>query len=142
MKSAALQQAVFTRLNDASVTSLLSSAYAPLPAIFTDVPQSLDAEKESSFPYVTIGGDTINPFDDKDNPGGNAVVQIDVWSRASSMLTLKAVVDAIDARLRRQPLSIAGATHITTELDSSVFSRDPDGKTKRAILLYRVLWIT
>lgn len=141
MKSAALQQAVYARLNDTSLTALLSSAYAPLPAIFTDVPQAIDAEKESQFPFVTIGADTITPFDDKDSPGGNAIVQIDIWDRASSMLDLKALVDAVDARLRRQSLSISGVTHITTELDSSVFTRDPDGKTKRALLLYRVLWI-
>lgn len=141
MKSAALQQAIFTRLNDSAVTSLLSTAYAPLPAIFTDVPQSVDAEKESDFPFITIGADTITPFDDKDNPGGSAIVQVDIWSRAKSMLALKALADAVDARLRRQPLTITGVTHITTELDSSVFSRDPDGKTKRALLLYRVLWI-
>jgi hypothetical protein len=141
MKSAALQQAIYTRLNHSSVTALLSTAYAPLAAIFTDVPQALDAEKESNFPFITIGADTINPFDDKSNLGGNAIVQVDIWDRASSMLDLKALADAVDARLRRQALAISGVTHITTELDSSVFTRDPDGKTKRALLLYRVLWI-
>lgn len=142
MKSAALQQAIYTRLNDTSVTSLLSTAYAPLAAIFTDVPQAADPEKESDFPLVVIGAGTIAPYDTKDAPGGSALVQIDVWDRATSMLDLKAVCDAIDARLRRQSLSISGATHITTELESVTFARDPDGKTKRALILYRVLWLT
>jgi hypothetical protein len=141
VKSAALQQAIYTRLNHSSVTALLSTAYAPLAAIFTDVPQSIDSEKASNFPFITIGADTINPFDDKDDPGGSAIVQVDIWDRASSMLDLKALADVVDARLRRQALSISGVTHITTELDSCVFTRDPDGKTKRALVLYRVLWI-
>ena len=141
MKSAALQQAIYTRLNDTSVTALLSTAYAPLAAIFTDVPQSVDAEKETDFPFITIGADTITAFDSKDDPGGNAIAQIDIWDRAKSMLDIKALVDVVDARLRRQPLAISGVTHITTEMDSMVISRDPDGKTKRALLLYRVLWI-
>jgi len=141
MKSDDLQQAIYTRLNDSSVTNLLSTYYSPLPAIFTDVPQADDSELETAFPFITIGGDTISPFDSKDDLGGSAIVQIDVWDRAASMLDLKTLVDAIDTRLRRQPLSIAGVTHITTELDSCVFSRDPDGKTKRALILYRVLWI-
>ena len=141
MKSGALQQAVYTRLNNTSVTSLLSTAYSPLVAIFTDVPQAADSELETHFPFITIGADTITPFDDKDSPGGSAIVQVDLWDRASSMLDLKTLADAVDARLRRQPLAISGVTHITTELDSSVFTRDPDGKTKRALLLYRVLWI-
>jgi hypothetical protein len=141
MKSDDLQTAIYTRLNDSSVTSLLSTYYSPLVAIFSDVPQAADSELESAFPFITIGGDTINPFDSKDDLGGSAVVQIDVWDRATSMLDLKAVVDAVDNRLRRQPLSISGVTHITTELDSCNFSKDPDGKTKRALILYRVLWI-
>lgn len=141
MKSDDLQSAIYTRLNDSSVTSLLSTYYAPLVAIFSDVPQAADSELEAAFPFVTIGGDTINPFDSKDDLGGSAIVQIDVWDRATSMLDLKAVVDAIDTRLRRQPLVISGVTHITTELDSCNFSKDPDGKTKRALILYRVLWI-
>lgn len=141
MKSDDLQQAIYTRLNDSSVTSLLSTYYSPLVAIFTDVPQADDSELETAFPFITIGGDTINPFDSKDDLGGSAIVQIDVWDRAASMLDLKVLVDAIDNRLRRQPLAISGVTHITTELDSCVFSRDPDGKTKRALILYRVLWI-
>jgi len=141
MKSDDLQQAIYTRLNDSSVTSLLSTYYSPLAAIFTDVPQADDSELETAFPFITIGGDTINPFDSKDDLGGSAIVQIDVWDRAASMLDLKVLVDAIDNRLRRQPLAISGVTHITTELDSCVFSRDPDGKTKRVLILYRVLWI-
>lgn len=142
MKSQALQKAIYARLNDASLTALLSTTYAPLPAIFTDVPQAVDAQDASWFPFVTIGADIINPFDTKDAPGGSAIVQIDVWERASSMLDLKGIADVIDARLRRQPLSISGATHITTELDSGTFTRDQDGLTKRALLLYRVLWLT
>jgi hypothetical protein len=161
MKSDDLQTAVYNRLTEeseleldfllntylnrstpeGSVTPLLSTAYFPLAAIFTDVPQAADSELESAFPFITIGADTINPFDSKDDLGGSAIVQIDVWDRASSMLRLKTITDAVDARLRRQPLSIAGVTHITTELDSCNFSRDPDGKTKRGLILYRVLWI-
>lgn len=141
MKSDDLQTAIYTRLNDSSVTSLLSTYYSPLVAIFSDVPQAADSELETAFPFITIGADTINPFDSKDDLGGSAIVQIDVWDRATSMLDLKAVVDAVDNRLRRQPLTISGVTHITTELDSCNFSKDPDGKTKRALILYRILWI-
>lgn len=141
MKADDLQTAVYARLNDASVTALLSTAYAPLPAIFTDVPQAADSEEAASFPFITFGADAITPYDVKDAPGGSAIVQVDIWDRAASMLDLKALVDAVDARLRRQTLTISGATHITTELDSCTITRDPDGKTKRALVLYRVLWI-
>lgn len=141
MNAADLQQAVYTRLNDTSLTSLLSTAYAPLVPIFSDVPQAADSGKDNMFPFVTIGTGSITPFDSKDDLGGSAIVQVDVWDRRSSMLDLKAIVDVVDARLRREPLSMTNVTHITTELDSCTFTRDPDGKTKRALVLYRVLWI-
>ena len=144
MKAAALQQAVYNRLNDSSITSLLSSAYSPLVPIFSigSVPQSADSESESAFPYITFSAPSITPFDDKDKVGGSAIVQIDVWSRTLSDLAVNQIGDAVDARLRRQALSITGATHITTELISSQLIDDPDGKTKHLVIQYRVLWIS
>lgn len=141
MNAADLQRALFQTLDHSSVTGLLSQSYAPAKAIFTDVPQAADSERDDMFPFITIGLDTINAFDTKEAVGGRAMVQIDVWDRATSMLDIKTVADAIDARVRRQDLPISGVTHITTELESCVFSRDPDGKTKRAVIIYLVLWI-
>jgi hypothetical protein len=140
MKSAALQQAIYTRLNDASVTGLLSTAYGQ-PAIFTDVPQPADAGAANLFPYITYRVSTVAPFDTKDEPGGSAVVQVDCWHRLASDIALNALADAVDLRLRRQPLTISGVTWITTELESLSFSDDPDGKTKRALMLFRVLYM-
>jgi hypothetical protein len=140
MRFAALQQAIFNRLNNSAVTSLLSSAY-PGPAIFTDVPQPVDGGDISLFPYITYGVSTVAPFDTDDQPGGSAVVQVDVWFRGTSDLAMNAIGDAVDLRLRRQPLSIAGTTHITTELVSATKTDDPDGMTKRIMLLFRVLYL-
>jgi hypothetical protein len=143
MNAAALQQAIYTRLNDSSVTSLLSSAYSPLVPIFSigGVPQSVDSESDTAFPYVTFSTPSLLPFDDKDRVGGSAIVQIDVWARTLSDLAVNQIGDAVDARMRRQPLSLSGANHITTELVSSQLVADPDGKTKHFIAQYRVLWI-
>lgn len=141
MKAAALQQALYDQLNDAALTGLLSTAYAPIVPIFTDVPQSDDSEDDAAFPYLVIGRDTITGYDTKDDIGGNAVVQVDLFWRGPSMLAMRAVQDAVDARLRRQSLTITGATHITTELESAVPTPDPDGKTTHVVMLYRVLWL-
>lgn len=142
MKAQALNQAIYNRLNDSSVTSGLSTKYAPLVAIFSDVPQALDSGDDSYFPFITIGQNVISPYDVKSSVGGSAVVQVDVWWRGRSSIGMNALADAVDARLRRQSLTIDGATHITTELQSATPSDDPDGKTKRFLLLYSVLWLT
>jgi hypothetical protein len=142
MKAQALNQAIYNRLNDSSVTVGLSTKYAPLLAIFSDVPQALDSGNDSYFPFITIGQNVISPYDVKSSVGGSAVVQVDIWWRGRSSIGLNELADAVDARLRRQPLAIEGATHITTELQSATPSDDPDGKTKRFLLLYSVLWLT
>lgn len=144
MKAAALQQAIYDRLNHSSITGLLSTDYAPLVPIFSigSVPQQADSELDSAFPYLTFHAASIGPFDDKDRVGGSAVVQIDVWARTLTDLAVNAIGDAIDARLRRQPLTISGATHITTELITAQLLDDPDGQTKHFVLQYRVLWLT
>jgi hypothetical protein len=126
------------------IALLAQSYYDPLFPIFSigSVPQSADSELDTAFPYVTFSTPALTPFDDKDKVGGSAIVQIDVWARTLSDLAVNQIGDAIDARIRRQPLSISGATHITSELITSELLGDPDGKTKHLVIQYRVLWIT
>lgn len=141
IKSASLQFGVYARLNDSSVTSLLSAGYS-VAAIFTDVPQADDSGSTASFPYITIGNDTITPYDTKDDTGGNAVVQVSIWSRTSSDLQIKGIADAVYARMHHQPMTIADVTHITTEFESLNILDDPDGKTRQAVMLFRVLYLS
>ena len=126
------------------VALLAQDFYNPLYPIFSigSVPQSADSEADTAFPYITFYAPSITPFDDKDRVGGSAVVQIDVWARTLSDLAVNSIGDAIDARIRRQALTISGATHITTELITAQLLDDPDGKTKHLVTQYRVLWLT
>ncbi len=142
MRAAAIHQAIYNQLNDVSVTASLSTAYDLLPAIYSDVPQALDAGNDAFFPFIVIGGNTIGPFETKDDVGGNVLAQVDLYYRGTSKIAAAAIVDAIDARLRRQALTIAGVTHITTEFESATPTPDPDGRTLHCVLLYRVLWLT
>ena len=139
MRLAAIQQAIYAQINHSSVTSLLSAEYSP--SIFTDVPQQIDSGADKFFPFVSFGNDTDSTYDTKLVDGGSTVVQIDVWSRKRSMLEVKQVCDAIDARLRHQALSITGTTHIDTDLESVTILDDPDGKTKHGVMLFRVLYL-
>jgi hypothetical protein len=126
------------------VALLAQDFYDPLYPIFSigSVPQAADSESDAAFPYITFYAPAITPFDSKDKVGGSAIVQIDVWARTLSDLAVNQIGDAVDARIRRQPLSITGATHITSELITSDLMGDPDGKTKHFMAQYRVLWIT
>lgn len=139
MRSNQLQAAIYTRLStDAALVALLSQAYG-VPAIFSDVQQPADAGAVNLFPFITYAVTSLTPFDTDDAAGGNAIVQVDVWARSKETATINAIADAVDTRLRRQPLAVSG--HITTELVSATTSDDPDGSTKRALMLFRVLYL-
>lgn len=139
MKANELQGAVYTRIStDTALVALLSTAYS-VPAIFSDVQQPADAGAGNLFPYITYAVTSLAPFDTDDRAGGNAIVQVDVWARSKETATINAIADAVDLRLRRQPLAVTG--HITTELVSVTVTDDPDGSTKRALMLFRVLYL-
>lgn len=141
MKSDALQQAIYTKLNVAAITGKLSSDYG-VSAIFTDVPQADDSELPEFFPYIVIGGDTFTAFDDKDDGGNSVVVQIDVYSRSASMGAVKQIGDEVYAQIHRQALTIPGVTWVTSEFQGADYTRDPDGLTKRAIMQFAVIYIS
>lgn len=139
MRWAALQQAIYDKLTgNSALVAMLSSAYAE-PAVFSRVPQAADSEDAAGFPYITMFEASGGPFDDKETVGGETLVQISVWSRGTT-LAARVIMDAVDATIRRQPLTMTDANHITTELDTSNVGYDPDGTTVRATLQYRVMW--
>jgi predicted XRE-type DNA-binding protein len=129
-----LQRAIYDKLTgDATLMALIDGVYA-------DVQQPLDAGSDVPFPYVTIGSDNLSSWDSKTFFGTEALCQIDVWSRANNFLEAKTVGSAIVNALHQQPLIIADASHVLTVQQSSVYSKDPDGHTKRGMLMFRVVF--
>lgn len=129
-----LQRAIYDKLaGDVSLMALIDGVYA-------DVQQPLDAGSNVPFPYVTIGSDNLAPWDSKTFLGTEALCQIDIWSRTNNFLEAKSIGSAITNALHHQPLTISGASHVMTVQQSSVYSKDPDGHTKRGLLMFRVLF--
>lgn len=140
MKSDALHDALYAALTgDATLLSMLSSAWG-LDAVFADVPQTDEAEDDAYYPFVSFGPETSTRFDDKDENGGNAVLQINAWTRTNNYTEAKQIADRIHMVLHKGTLSISGANHISTQCESVDFSIDPDGHTRRALMLYRVTY--
>jgi hypothetical protein len=137
MNAYPLQEAIYDRLDHPTITSLLTNFWAPLVPIFTDVPQAPDAQSDAAFPYITIGPDNLSDFSDKSGVGMNALVQVHIWSRKRQMQEIKQIADAVVDRLAREEITLANL--ITVEWQNASFMRDPDGKTKHAVLLFRVL---
>jgi hypothetical protein len=137
MNPVELRQAIFAKLNIINLTTLLTTSYGGLPAIFHEkAPQTDDSGSALYFPYISFWQVTDIGFNTKDANGLNAIVQVDVWSRVDTT-QCEAIAKAVYDLLHRQPLMLTG--QFTTECESMDFQRDPDGKTRHGILRFRVL---
>lgn len=133
MQSANLQRAIFDKLNnDVALGALVVGVYA-------EHPQPDDAGSDADFPYVTIGTDIGTSWDTKTFNGGSHLIQIDAWSRANNFLEVKDIADAIRSALHYASLTIIGAEFVVSINESNTFTRDPDGHTKRALCMYRMM---
>lgn len=129
-----LQRAVYAKLtNDATLMAIIVGVYA-------DVQQPSDAGSDAPFPYVTIGSDNLSSWDSKTFFGTEALCQIDIWSRSNNFIEAKEIGDAITNALHHQSLTITDASHVMTVQQSSTYSKDPDGHTKRGMLMFRVVF--
>jgi hypothetical protein len=133
-----LQTAIYARLNHASITATLSTAYG-VTAVFNEwVPQLTDSGDPLGFPFVTFSFPASTAFDDKTATGQDSLVQVDVWARNNGT-GIKVLGQAVYDRLHRQALAVTG--HITTQCEGMVYERDPDGITRRCRMSFRVLAI-
>lgn len=135
MKLAAVQQAVYTRLN--SVTAITDA----VTGIYTFVPQVVDSEDDSAFPYITLGPVSVTPDDSKTDDGAQAIFDVHIWSRSKSALTWRAIADDVyDALQKYDALAVAGVTVIDCRFDSSAEFDDPDGVSHHQIGTYRITY--
>lgn len=139
MNPAALQDAVFGVLSgDSTLLAELSTAWG-YDAVFSDVPQE-HAEDDAFYPFVSFGPDTTVPFDAKTFSGGRAVIQVNVWTRSADYVQAKQIAERIYTLLHKQDLTISGQTHVATGMQSADFTLDPDGHTRRALMLFEIVY--
>jgi hypothetical protein len=122
-----IQLAIWTKLtNDATLMANISG-------VFDQVPQDYD-----SFPYVTIGEDTVNEWDGDDFVGAEATVMIHVWSRFSGREEAKIVQGYVYDAINRQTLSVTGYNSVECVQEFSETMLDPDGLTRHGVQQFRV----
>lgn len=140
MKSAALQAAIYAKMiADTTLTAMLSTNWGAT-AIFSDTPATQEDEGPAYYPFISFGQDAHSPFNDKGTVGGSTSIEVNVWSQQGDYVEAKTIADRIATTLERQSLTISGAHHITTDLESADASLDPDGITKRVLMTFTVLY--
>ncbi len=130
----ALQTAIYSKLvNDAAVMETAVD-------VFADKPQPAVPEDVSGFPNITFGQDTGSPWDTKTDFGATVLSQIDIWSRSNNYIEIKQLGGAIHDALHHRPLIIENADHTMTVAVSATYTDDPDGHTKRGLLVFRITY--
>ena len=111
-----------------------------MPAVFQvgRVPRKQSGDPVA-FPYVTISALSDVAFDTKESLGGSAIVQIDVWDRSGSAVTLSNIMRAVSLATIRQAWNVPG--FITCEWESSDIIADPDGLTMHGLIRLRVVYL-
>ena len=130
---AALRQALFTKLD----ADLSVDVWSP------KAPQDDDGELLAPFPYVVIVQANESPWNTKGSRGLDALVQIDAYARTTATDSAENLIAGLTSDVRealeRQPLTVTGAHWVTTELESIIPGWEDNGKTRRAVMLFRVI---
>ena len=134
MNSAALQQAIYTRLT--SVTAVASK----VKGIYTTIPQPADAGDAALFPYIFFDIPAGRPMDTKTSDGASMVVSVRTSSRSRSKLERQAIEQAVYDALHKLDLVIAGANTIAVGWEGSTYYPDPDGVTTHGVQSFRVTY--
>jgi hypothetical protein len=130
----------YKRLNVSAITSQLSQNYTSLPAIYQRgrVPRTAAGDAQF-FPYITFHLPNDSDWSTKDELGGEATLQIDVWTRSGSALTAADIARLVLLQTVRAEWDMSG--FIACERESVAIMDDPDGLTKRAMVRLRLLYL-
>lgn len=120
-----LQQAIYSAL-DAALS---------VP-VYDDVPQ------DATFPYVTIGEDTVADRGTKAEAGQEFTVTVHAWSRQRGRKEAKEILGQIYAALHEQALTVTGFGVSLVRFEFADSFLDQDGVTRHAVSRYRIFTTT
>lgn len=96
-----------------------------------------DVSEGQTFPYITIGDPTSNPWDTKNTIGENITFVLHTWSRYQGKAESYIIMNLIHEALSR-PLSIEGGFYVFKfERESQNVFTDVDGETRHGVMNFR-----
>ena len=124
----ALQSTIYSALNnDNTLTSTLGAG------VFDEVTEG------TTYPFVSIGEDTVTDFGTKTEDGGQFTINIHVWSQYTGAKETKNIMDRIHDLLHDSSLSVTGFNLVNLRFEFSDILRDPDGVTRHGVMRFRAI---
>jgi hypothetical protein len=126
-------------LQVAFVTAIKAMATEADERVYDEVARDVNGKVTATFPYVSLGeGEAVyNGADCYD--GSETSLKVHVWSREPGFPQCKRIATLIRAGLNNAEIALTGHTLELLELDRTTYLRDPDGKTRHAVLTFRAL---
>lgn len=123
-----LQKAVVAALGaNAGVAALVGDR------IYDRVPQA------TLFPHISIGDVIGADFGAQGLQGTDAIMRIDVWSRAIGKIEARRIMAAVVAALHQTDLTLDAGTFVLGRWVGSRDMLDPDGQTTHGIVEFHFL---
>lgn len=112
--------------------AIVAALKAALPAlvgsrVYDRPPQDV------AFPYVSLGAETLVPWEAQEMEGVEIDWQIDTWSRAGGRVECRQIMQAIREALHEQELAIVGHAFVRGRLQLQLTLDDPDGETVHGV---------
>lgn len=121
---------------------LLAAVYqklAPSPRLAALGATVYDEPPETApTPYVLLGEVDEQADEAHDRAGITAELTLHVWSRYRGYQEAARIVEALDAELHRQPLTLDGWQKVSISARRHRYTRDPDPELRHAVTTFRV----
>lgn len=138
----AVQKGVYTALTThADMVAAFTTWSDGTVRVYDRVPSDTATGKiTAKFPYLTIGEDQIIGQTNQNTDLSEVFVKVEVWSRpvTGSKLEVKAIAGAVRTALARD-FDLSGFGIGGFEHHNTMFRREPDGITERAIVTIRLI---
>jgi hypothetical protein len=125
----AVQTAVYSALtSDVTLMGMVTGVHDAVP-------------QDASFPYITVGDDSLNEWDTNTTLGVDGSITIHTWSRYRGRKESKQIQGAIYNALHRAEgsLSYAGHRFILCEQQGSESFMDADALTRHGVQTFRIV---
>lgn len=117
-----------------------SALMALVVGIYDNPESALDSASATPFPFVTIGSDSIKPWDTSTEEGLEIESTIHVWSRASHHLECKKIQAEIKRILHRNKFNLTDFYCVGCDLTLQGAQRDPDGITIHGVQTFKLIF--
>ena len=130
LHSFALQQAIFTALDGATINDVDGN---PITRVFDDVPEN------TAYPYVVIGEETATNIDTKDKDAHEHTLTIHVWSQYRGRKEIKNIMSSVYTTLHNASITVSGASLVNIRHEFENTLTEADGITRHGVMRFRAV---